>query len=189
MERGYEDQLRAAKTNREVNEMAGYPEDVKLFASSLLEMGEDILYIARLLDIEPHTVSAWHHTFTTQLNFVLREDEFTFIREKNVLRTDARTKGAIVKACIEDGVAELDAATLIGVTEDTVKRWKVIYARDYERMIPLLPGCDLNRKSVYVMSLAHKEELQELIFRHDAEESVLATTRRMEYLQQRNTDV
>lgn len=187
MNRGYEDQLIAARTQLLVDEAENYPEEVRLFAASLIEMGESVVHISELLNIEPAIIMAWHTTYITHVDFAIREDEFSFFRDKNVLRADARTIGSIVKSCLENEVSPEDAAIAVGVNIQTVNAWIVKFGRDYPQMINLLPGCEVKVKSIYVLGLEAKEELQGIIYHHDNQEAILAAERRMEYMQGRNT--
>ncbi len=186
MDRGYEEQLIAARINRENNEEAGYPDDVKLMVSSMVLIGEDPTIIASILEIDVAVIMAWNHQFNQTIEFALRQDEFTFIRDKNKLRPDARTKACVVKACIEEGLTNEEAALILDMQASTVKTWNLKYRRYYQSMIHMPAGSDIKIKPTYVMGLDHREELQELIYSHDRQENTLAGTRRIEYLQQRN---
>ncbi len=186
MDRGYEEQLIAARVNRVNNEEAGYPDDVKLMVASMVLIGEDPAIIAGMLELDTAVVMAWNHQFNQTIQFALREEEFTFIRDKNKLRPDARTKACVVKACVEEGLSFADAALILDMEESTVKTWNLKYRRYYQSMIHMPAGSDIKIKPTYVMGLEHREELQELIYLHDREENTLAGTRRIEYLQQRN---
>lgn len=185
MNRGYEEQLQAARTLLESNEGETYPEETRLFVASLLEMGEDPLYISGILNVQPQTVQRWHEDFMTREEFPMRPDEVSFIRDKNILRADARTIGNVVKRCLEEGFTTQEAAEFLGVSEQTIKLWLVRFARDYNQMTNLLPGCEVRVKNAYVLGIQAKDELQQLIYRNDEIEGNLAAQRRMEYLEQR----
>ena len=181
------EQLIAARVLLEADDnRVGYRAETKLMIANLMQLGENIQEMAELLGIDTSIIAAWHHQYVRRTNFALRNDELSFYRMTNKLIADARTRGCIVKACLEENMATTEAALLVGVAEPIIERWIAMYATDYDAMITLLPGRELIVKSTYVLGLAAKEELQTLILQHDTEEGRLAAQRRMEYQTNRN---
>ena len=188
-ERGFEEEFRSFNTERLRNEEAGFNDEVKVRAAVLIAGGEDAHYIASLLEIDTAVVIGWYRTIIlNNQDLTLGDEELSFYREMNVLKTDARTKGCIVKAIIEGRITTSNAQAIVGLeSEKQIKNWVQKYSMDYEVMMTLPPGSEFNPRPTYVYGLAHKNELQELIFRHDRQENALAATRRAEYLEQRRT--
>ena len=186
-ERGYEEEFRSFNTERLRREEAGYSDDVKVRASTLVAVGEDPNYIASLLDINGSVVVAWYRAIIlNNEDLALREDELSFFREMNVLKTDARTKGCIVKAIVEERITVPVAQALVGLESDKqIRNWVQNYRMDYEVMTTLPPGSEFKPRPTYVYGLEAKNELQALIFSHDRQENTLAAQRREEYLVQR----
>ncbi len=188
-ERGYENEFISFKTERLRREEAGYSNEVKVRASTLVAIGEDPNYIASLLDIDGAVVTNWFRTIILNTaDLTLREDEYSFIREMNVIRADARTIGCMVKGVIEGIFTEENAKDLVGVSDvKIIKTWIQKFRRDYDHMLSLPPGVEYKIRPTYVLGLDSKNELQELIFSHDREENALSARRREEYLTSRRT--
>ncbi len=184
-ERAYDEQLIAFREDRADGE--DYPEHVMIEISALIARGENVEHIASLLGLDEQVVLEWYRDiFLNQQDLAFSIDEFTYIREKNLIRPDARTKGCIVKAIIEEQMTPEAAAEAVGVSSSqVVTKWITDFGRDCEIMTTLPAGIDYKIRTAYAYNREHAEELQELIFRHDKEENELASQRREEYIASR----
>jgi len=182
------EQLIAARVELEADDdRTTYTPTTKLMVANLMGMGEDPVTMGQLLGVDTAVIAGWYHQYVRRTEFALRNNELSFYRMTNKLIADARTRGCIVKECLENGLTSEDAALLCGVNEPIIEKWKAMYASDYDAMISMKPGREIIVKSTYVLGLDAKEELQSLIYENDASEGRLAAQRRIEYLENRNT--
>jgi len=186
-QRGYDELLIGFREERIANEQAGYTDAVKIVVSTLVARGENTQHIAQLLNIDSNVVTGWYRDlFLNQEDMVFAINEFTYVREKNVIRADARTKGCIVKAVLENMLTEEEAMEAVGVdNRQTITQWVNTYSRDYDVMVTLPAGVDYVIKTAYAYNREDATELQELIFRHDREENELASLRRQQAIARR----
>jgi hypothetical protein len=181
------EQLVAARVELDADDdRTTYTPVTKLMVANLMGMGENPTIMAEILGVDVAVIAGWYHQYVRRQDFALRNDELSFYRLTNKLVADARTRGCIVKACLEDNLLSADAALLCGVTITAIEKWKAMYASDYDAMISMKPGREIIVKPTYVLGLEAKEELQAIIYQHDREEGALAGQRRIEYLQHRN---
>lgn len=183
-DRGYDEQLRAFYLERVRREEAGYRDDVKIIVSGLLARGENAEHIASLLQVSVQTITGWYRDlFLNQQELAFTIDDFTYIREKNVVRADGRTKGCIVKGIVEETLTTIEAAEAVGVSSlTTIENWVKTYSRDYDIMTTIPAGVDYLIKTAYAYSKEHAEQVQTLIFAHDREENELASQLREEFI-------
>lgn len=182
--RGYEEQLKAFRETKIQNEEAGYSNTAKIIVATLIARGENPGHIASILDIDSAVVVDWYRNlFLNQQDLVFRIDDFTYIREKNVVKADARTKGCIVKAVLDNLLTPASAMEAVGVSSaQVIKNWVNEFSRDCEIMMTLPPGSEYKIKTAYAYSKEDAEQVQALIFHHDREENELASRLREEYI-------
>lgn len=174
--RAYEEQLEGFRLERERLEEAGYRNDVKVIVAGMVASGENANHIAGLLGIDGDIVIGWYRDiFLNQQDLAFDVGEFTFIREMNKLRADARTKGCIVKAVLEETLTLEVAAEAVGVSLQSIQNWINSYRRDYELMTTFPAGTDYQIKTPYAYTKEDADQLQALIFQHDREENELSS--------------
>ncbi len=192
--RAYDEQLRGYLQQKIEREEAGYRNHVKVMVASMVARGENAAHIAGILDIGEDVVVQWYRDlFLNQQELPFTIEDFSYYRDKNVLRADARTKGAIVKALVEETMSEEQALEALKVVQNvqTLRNWKLKYFRDYDIMIELPPGVEYSVKTAYAISAEAAEEIQEMIFHHDRIENEHASTLRdrdFRTIRRRNND-
>ena len=180
--RGYDDQLIGFREERARLEEAGYQDHVKVTVSALIARGENAEHIASILEIGQAVVIRWYRDlFLNQEDLVFGIDDFTYIREKNAIKADARTKGCIVKGILEQRITREEALELVAVGTigmQTINNWVLNYSRDCDIMMTLPAGSDMVIKPAYALNRVDAEAVQQLIFQHDREENQLASRNR-----------
>ena len=180
--RGYDEQLIGFKEEKIRLEEAGYQDHVKVTVSALIARGENAQHIAAILEIGQAVIMRWYRDlFLNQEDLIFGLDDFTYIREKNAIRADARTKGCIVKGIIENRITREEALELVQVGTlgmQTIENWINSYSRDCDIMITLPAGSDILIKPAYALNRADAEAVQQMIFHHDREENEFASQNR-----------
>ena len=182
--RAYETQLISFREERTRTEEAGYREHVKVTVSSLIARGENVQHISSILEVPEATCTGWYRDlFLNQQDMVFDIESFTYIREMNKIRADARTKGCIVKSILDGRLTEVTAAEAIGgIAPQTIRNWINSYSRDCEIMMTLPAGVEYTIKTPYAYCTVDAENIQTVIFNHDREENELASRLREEHI-------
>ena len=185
--RDYDAQLASFVQERIRREEVGYRDYVKVFVSSLVARGENVAHIANSLDVSQETIIRWYHDiFLNQEDLVFGINDFTYIREKNKIKADARTKGCIVKAIVEETMDPNAAAEAVGVSgPQVVKNWVNEFRRDYDLMTTLPAGVEYKIRTSYAYKKEHAEQLQALILEHDRQENELSSRLKTRAIEER----
>ena len=180
--RGYDEQLIAFRQGRIEREEIGYADNVKITVATLLASGENAQHIAELLGIDSSVISLWYRDIIlNQEDLPFGLDEFTYRREKNAVRADARTRGCVVKGVIEEVFSIQEAVEAVGntlVNETTIKNWVRTYSNDYDYMITMPAAREFQVGNTYSLTRDDAMADQALILQHDREENELASQRR-----------
>lgn len=186
-ERGYDAQLASFREERIRLEEAGYRNHVKITVATLIARGENAQHIAALLEIDTNVITGWYRDlFLNQQDLIFGIDDFTYIREMNKIRADARTKGVIVKGVIEERLTIAAAMEAVGANnQQTIRNWVNAYSRDYDVMTTLPAGTDYLIRTPYALNREDASQIQELIFRNDREENELASRLRETHIANR----
>ena len=154
--RGYDEQLIGFREAKILAEAAGYPNEVKVMVSALIARGENAQHIAEILTVHQSIVLGWYRDlFLNQEELAFGADDFTYRREMNVVKPDARTKGCIVKGILDGRITEQEALELVslGTTTITVIRnWVLKYTRDCDIMMTFPPGAEFIPGFVYSLN-------------------------------------
>jgi transposase len=178
-ERAYEEQLRGFRREQLEDGRPAITNQQQLIVASLVERGENVNYIAQILDIRSVVIIRWHRNlFLNAEQAMFGSGDMTYIRDKNVVRPDARTIGNIIKAIEEEVLTEEQAADAVGKSLQAVKKWRNEFLRDYEVMRTLPAGGMYSAKPPYSLNRDDMELDQALIWENDRAESELASRRR-----------
>ena len=176
-QRGYELDLIAAREDKNQRELASYDDDLKLYVAMLIELGENPLYIASILEIPADTIIQWYNNLIVQnRRILLNTNDLSFIRDKNIIRADGRTIGIIVEKILNEDITHEQAAELMNHNHTKViSRWVNMYRMDYEIMQTLPPGVEYKPRQTYVMGIEARDQLQEEIFRQSLNNRIILT--------------
>ena len=181
--REYTTQLQAFRAEKERTEQASYNDDVRIIVSSLIAQGENTHHIAGILGVNNSTVVRWYRDLIlNEAELAFGMGDFTYIRDKNKLRADARTIGCVIKAIDEEILTIEEAMEAVGVntSKRAVQGWINKYGRDFNVMLTMPPGTEYAIRTTYATTRADADELQALIYQHDLAENELSSQRKAE---------
>ncbi len=180
--RGYDEQLIGFREERTRLEEAGYRAHVKVHVSGLIARGENAEHISSLLGVHQTTVIGWYRDlFLNQQDLVFGAEDFTYRREMNVVKPDARTKGCIVKGIIDGRITEDEALELVSIgttTKTVIRNWVLKYSRDCDIMMTHPAGSEFIPGFVYSLNREDAEIDQAQIFTNDKAEAEASSRRR-----------
>jgi transposase len=181
-EREYDERLRAFRREQLEEERPTITNQQQVIVAGLIARGENAAHVAQILGIDVETVVRWYR------NLFLNEDQtffgsadYSYIREKNILRADARTIGNIILAIENEDMSREQAAEAVGSSNFTINKWMNKYLRDYEIMARLPAGVEYTIKPAYIYGKDEKDRLQNIIFDHDRAEAIDASQSRSAY--------
>ena len=183
-----EERLVAMRIELERGEaQGGYGDDVKIYASTLVQNGTPISLIARALGLSQGAIRNWYEDlFLNTADLAFGVEDFTSYRSQNLVVPDGRTKGCIVKGIRDERITKEQALELLqtvreNITMSTVNSYVNKYTRDCDIMQDHCPPfVEWTVHTPLALTVEHSAEMQAMIFANDRAEDSRARELRAE---------